>query len=291
LWLASDGACCPKTIRSGKPPNYYFRKIFKEGEMSRKQLTRREFLSLSTTVGAGAVLAASGVAGALAVTQAAPAAALATGLTTAANAVDLQFVWWGGQQRSDVTTQIIKMFETKHPNVKFSFEPLGFDESWTNMATQAAGGGLLDAMQHGSPSPVKWTTNGFLQSFVASGVTASKNVPEVLQTLGMIDGKIYGVRAGTNATSFVVDMDAFEEAGIKVPANTWTWIDFENTVEEMHGKLGIWGFGVFLHHNDLWREPLALVSLGDCSCLSCRTKVANLMKSGRGPTPLALLST
>jgi len=227
--------------------------------MSRKNLTRREFLSLSTKAGAGALLAAYGVG--------VPTAVLAAAPFAAATPVDLRFVWWGGQLRSDVTTRVVKMFETKHPYLKSTFEPLGFDKYQIKMTTQAARGGLPDVMQYGS----------------------STNDRGVLQTLGMINGKMYGVSAGTNATGFVVDIDAFEQAGIKVPAYTWAWADFENVVKELHTKLGIWGFGVFQNRNNL-STVLSLMSLGECSCKSCSTK-RKALASVRGPTPLALLST
>jgi multiple sugar transport system substrate-binding protein len=51
----------------------------------------------------------------------------------------------------------------------------------------------------------------------------------------------------------VIDLDAFEKAGIEVPPDTWTWADFENITMELHDKLGIWGYGSYLHHVDLWR--------------------------------------
>ena len=215
--------------------------------MSKKELTRREFLSLSRVAGAGAVLAACGtpLAALAAEPTAAPVAAPAAAPTAAAIGAGLRFVWWGGHLRTDVTTQVIKMFETKHPNVKFSFEPLGFDESWTN------GGGLADV-------------------FVTSGMVDFSNVSKVLQTHRMIDGKMFGVGAGTNAKGFVVDTDAFEKAGIKVPAGTWTRTDFAKTVKELHTKLGIWGFGMLLHD-----RVFSLMSLGNCSCISCRTKRRN----------------
>jgi ABC-type glycerol-3-phosphate transport system substrate-binding protein len=238
--------CKPQTV-SNSISSFSCRRnatFLKEEEMSKKKLTRREFLSLSRMAGAGAVLAACGAptaalaAAPTAAPATAPAAAPIAALAVAATPADLRFVWWGGQLRADVTTQVIKMFETKHPNLKFTFEPLGFDKYWAKMTT---------------------------------GVIDLSNVPKVLQTHSMIDGKMYGVSAGTNATGFVVDTDAFKKAGIKVPADTWTSTDFEHVVKELHTKLGIWGFGMFLHHMDHWRV-LSLMSLGDCSCISCRTK-------------------
>ncbi|MFN8371346.1 MAG: extracellular solute-binding protein [Anaerolineae bacterium] len=205
-----------------------------------KKLSRRDFLRLSATAGAGAALAVYGV----------PA------MAQSEEAFDLRFIWWGGQLRADITRQVIQMFVERHPNINFTYEFLSFNDYWTLLTAQAAGGGLPDVMQHGTPTLVEWSRNGLLHpldEFVASGVIDFTNIPAVLQTHGAVDGQIYGLSAGTNANGFVVDLDAFEQAGIEVPADTWTWADFESVVMQLHESLGIWGYGMYLHHVDLWR--------------------------------------
>lgn len=245
--------------------------------MSTGKLKRRNFLRLAAVAGAGTLLAACGGAEAPAAAPteapAAPAAAAPTEApaaaapteapaeptvppTEAAQAVDLRFVWWGGQLRADITSQVINMFEDENPHVSFAFEPLGFDEYWTKMTTQAAGGGLPDVMQHGSSTLVEWSQKGFLlplDDYIAAGTIDFKNIPETLQNHGKIDDKIYGVSAGSNANGIVMDLDAFEKAGVAVPEDSWTWTDFEALAIELHEKLDVWGFGMYLHHVDLWR--------------------------------------
>jgi multiple sugar transport system substrate-binding protein len=205
-----------------------------------KRLSRRDFLRISATAGAGAALAAQGL----------------PILVRAQDSVDLRFIWWGGQLRADITRQVIDLFVAAHPEVNFTYEFLSFNDYWLLLPAQAAGGGLPDIMQHGSPTLVEWAANGLLHpldEFVESGVIDFTNIPAALQTQGAVDGQIYGLSAGTNANGFVVDLDAFESAGIEVPADTWTWEDFESVVLQLHESLGIWGFGMYLHHIDLWR--------------------------------------
>ncbi len=207
----------------------------------KNKISRRDFLRLSAAAATGVVVTIHGT----------PLSAHAQD-----EAIELRFVWWGGQTRADITTEVIHMFEAQYPNVSFSFEFLGFEEYWTKVTTQAAGGGLPDIMQHGTPTLVEWASNGLLQplnEYVESGVLDFTNIPEVLQQHGMIDGQIYGVSAGTNANGIVIDLDAFERAGIDVPPDTWTWDDFEQITLDLTDNLGIWGFGMYLHHIDLWR--------------------------------------
>jgi multiple sugar transport system substrate-binding protein len=241
-----------------------------EEDQMPKKLLRREFLRLSAMVGAGAALAACSsptptpepAAPAPAATEA-PKAAEPTPVpptpTTAPAAeepVNLGFVWWGGQTRADITTQVIKMFEAKHSNIKFTYEFLSFNDYWTKVTAQAAGGGLPDIMQQGSTQLVEWTKKGLitpLDDYIKSGVIDFTNIPKVLQDHGAVDGKICAVSAGSNAIGFAPDMDAFKQAGIDLPADTWNWEDFEKTAMDLHDKLGVWGFGHYLHHWDIWR--------------------------------------
>jgi multiple sugar transport system substrate-binding protein len=225
-------------------------RLLNEEDQMAKKILRRDFLRLSAMAGAGAALSACSPPATP--TPAPP----AVPPTPTPEPVDLRFVWWGGQTRADITTQVIKMFEAKHPNVKFTYEFLGFNEYWTKVTTQAAGGGLPDIMQTGSTQLVEWTRKGLhvaLDEYIKSGVLDFTNIPKVLQDHGAVDGKIYAVSAGSNAIGFALDLDAFAKAGVEVPPDTWTWDDFEKTAITLHEKLGIWGFGHYLHHWDLWR--------------------------------------
>jgi multiple sugar transport system substrate-binding protein len=208
-----------------------------------KRLSRRDFLRVSAAAGAGTALAAYGL----------PLGALPA---RAQDSVDLRFVWWGGQLRADITTQVINLFQEKNPTIKFTYEFLSFEDYWTLMTAQAAGDGLPDIMQHGIPTLVEWSSKDLLRpldEYIASGVIDFTNIPEVLQNHGKINDSIYAVSAGSNANGFVIDVDAFERAGIDIPPDTWTWADFEETVNGLSENLGIWGFGSYLHHVDLWR--------------------------------------
>lgn len=228
----------------------------KEENMPRKELTRRAFLSMSTKAGAGTVLAMYGGTALTAASAAAP--------NAPATAADLRFVWWGGQLRPDVTTRVINTVAAQHPDIKSSFGPLGFDTYRTTMTIQTPRGGLLDISQYG----------------------ASTAHPAVLQTLGMLGGTIYGVSTGPR--SFAIDSDAFAQAGITLPARTWTSAHFEAVVGELHTKLGLWGLAVFQNHGDA-STALCVISLGNCPCASCRAQRKQLAAQ-RGPTPLMRIS-
>lgn len=242
-----------------------------------KKLTRREFLRLSAIAGAGAVLAscapptptpapptaapppttAPTAVPPTAVPKPAPTATpVPPTATPKPTPVNLRFAWWGGQARADITTKVIKMFEEKNPNIKFTYEFFGWDDYWTKMKTQAAGGSLPDVMQMDTTQLAEWTRKGLiapLDDYIKSGVVDFSNVPKTLQDHGLVDGKVCAVSLGSNAIAFALDLDAFKKAGIDVPPDTWTWDDFEKIALDLSKKLGIWGFGHHLHHWDIWQ--------------------------------------
>ena len=178
--------------------------------------------------------------------------------------IELRIAWWGSQSRHERTIKVIEMFMKEHPNITITYEPSGWDDHWTKMATQAAGGNLPDVMQQDYSRLEEWVSRGMLyplDEFVESGVLDFSNVQEANLAGGRIDGKLYAVNLGTNAVCFVLDVDAFEKAGIPLPPQNWTWDDFEKIAIELKDKLGIWGMGNGLSNDQVWR--LAYLSRGE----------------------------
>jgi multiple sugar transport system substrate-binding protein len=181
------------------------------------------------------------------------------GLMAFAEDIELRIAWWGSQNRHDRTIKVIEMFMEEHPNIKISYEPSGWNDHWTKMSTQAAGGNLPDIMQQDFARLEEWVEKGMLlplDEFAEAGVLDFSNVSEGNLAGGMIDGKLYGVNLGTNSECFVLDADAFAKAGIELPAQDWSLEDFEKIVLEIHEKLGIWGMGDGIDNEQRWKSNL-----------------------------------
>ena len=177
-------------------------------------------------------------------------------MALAEDQIELRIAWWGSQNRHERTIKVIEMFMKEHPNITITYEPSGWDDHWTKMSTQAAGGNLPDIMQQDYARLEEWVSRGMiapLDEFVESGVLDFSNVEEANLAGGRLDGKLYAVNLGTNSMCWVLDADAFEKAGIALPPQNWTWDDFEKITMELHEKLGIWGFGSGLNNEQLWK--------------------------------------
>ncbi len=178
-------------------------------------------------------------------------------MAIAEDQVELRIAWWGSQNRHDRTIKVIEMFMKEHPNITITYEPSGWNDHWTKMSTQAAGGNLPDIMQQDYARLEEWVDRGMLyplDEFMESGVLDFSNVAEANLAGGKIDGKLYAVNIGTNSECWVLDVDAFKKAGIEIPSQKWTLEDFEKIVLELHEKLGIWGMGPGLTGDQRWKS-------------------------------------
>src|SRR5699024_7487531 len=61
--------------------------------------------------------------------------------------ITLRMAWWGAQDRSDYTLEVIELFEEENPNVTIEAEYAGWDDYWQKLAPQAAANELPDIVQ------------------------------------------------------------------------------------------------------------------------------------------------
>ena len=170
--------------------------------------------------------------------------------------VQLRFAWWGSQDRHNRTIKVIEMFQQKYPHISISYEFAGFQDYWTKMTTQATGQNLPDLMQQDYAYITQWASNNLLtplDEHVSGGTIKLDGVPKASVDGARLNGKLYAVNLGNNSQTIVLDVAAFEKAGVALPDSKWTWADFERTASELHSKLGIYGVGPQLADIQLWK--------------------------------------
>ena len=166
--------------------------------------------------------------------------------TAFAEKVDLKIAWWGSQVRHEATIKVVELYQKLNPNVSITYEFAGFDDYWTKMTTMAAGGQLPDVMQQDYSRIAEWQMRGLLEPldpFVANKTLKLGGVAKPILDSGTLDGKLYALSLGSNSYSLMLDVDAFKKAGVALPAQDWTWQDFEKIAMQLHDKLGVWGIG------------------------------------------------
>jgi multiple sugar transport system substrate-binding protein len=170
--------------------------------------------------------------------------------------LELRMTWWGSQSRHDRTIQVIEMYEAEHPEIDIVYEFANFTDYWTLVNTQAAGGQLACVMQHDYAYLAEWAGRGLLaplDPYIEQGLIDVSNIADSYLQGGRVDDMLYGLSLGTNSQSMILDVDAFEEAGIELPSADWTWTEFEETALALHEALGTWAYGSpSLGDDQLW---------------------------------------
>jgi len=221
-------------------------------------------------------------------------------LMVVAEDVELRIAWWGSQNRHERTIKVIEMFEEQYPNIKVVYEPSGWGDHWTKLATQIAGGNPPDLIQHYRGGLAEWVDKEQLlplDQFVEDGTIDTTNISDGAIEGGRFGDKLYGINLGTNSQCFILDADAFKKAEIHLPPQTWTWKDFEELVMQLHGKLGIFGMGYSLvddsqltlnayligHGENIYDATGTKLSYSDERLLDYLNMVMRLQKSGAMP--------
>lgn len=189
------------------------------------QLSRRAFLR-STAMGIGAVALA-----ACAVPATAPQGGGDEAAAPAASTIS--FLTQGGNQVSfDRYEPLIANFQTANPNITVEpiWEPGGAIEVQTKLLTLIAAGDAPDVYWAHS-----YTNSGqakrSLQMDLGPYLEANEGLAEDAWLLAawkdfQVDGKQVGFPRETTSTVMIYNKSLFEENGVPLPTDSWTWADF-----------------------------------------------------------------
>lgn len=171
-------------------------------------------------------------------------AVLGSGIARAEDA-RLRLMWWGSQNRNERTTKVIGLFTGANPGIAVEGESAGWDDYWTRLATQTAGGNAPDVMQMDYRYIYEYARRGVLlplDEVVSAGTLDLSGFSEDAVAGGKVDGKIYGIDLGANSSTLIVDTGAFEAAGVAAPERGMTWDEYAARAAELTAKAGRKGF-------------------------------------------------
>ena len=164
-----------------------------------------------------------------------------------AEPITLRMAWWGSQDRHDKTIAAIELYEQLHPNVTIEYEFYSFDDYFTKLNTLVASDEVWDVFQLGGNFPTYLDKIYPLDEFIESGVVdVSKFSESNLKTTQTTEGVQLGLTNGINTYGIAYDPEMFEEAGVDLPTDTWTWEDYQAAADTITEKLGIFGSSTFL---------------------------------------------
>ncbi len=171
------------------------------------------------------------------------AGALAFGGIAPALAQDrrVRHFWWGNPERDKRTFAVIDIFNGKNPGIVVEGETLGFNDYFTKLTTQIAGGAMPDVIQMGYGVMLEYVDKGTLKPLdeAASGgkLDTTKIDPSGLAA-GTFRDRLYGLTIGANAQATCYNKRLFEEAGIDVDPINWTYDDLKAVALKIGEKGG-----------------------------------------------------
>ncbi len=187
--------------------------------------------------------------------------ALAGGLSGRAFAQDrrIRHFWWGNPERDKRTFAVIDIFNGKNAGIVVEGETLGFNDYFTKLTTQIAGGNMPDVFQNGYGNMVEYTSKGTtkpLDEAVAAGKIDISKIDPAGISAGTFDGKLYGLTIGANSMATLINARLWQEAGLDTDTIQWTYDDLKAAavkISELGGPKGTddltadWGaFNVYL---------------------------------------------
>jgi len=205
-------------------------------------------LRTTTALAAGAILLAA--CGAPAVSPPATSqetSAATVEATETAEAVTISyFTFSAAPDHLEDLDAIVQAFQQKHPNVTIEVQTASYDDYFTQLQTQIAGGTAPDTFELNYENFVTYSSAGSLLDLTAlaeadpefDAATYYPRAHEVFQA----DGTQYGLPATFSDVLLFYNKDLFDAAGLDYPTPDWTWDDELAAAEALTDtEAGVWG--------------------------------------------------
>ncbi len=153
---------------------------------------------------------------------------------------------WDKNQVSAIEENI-DAFNEIYPNIDVNVNVTPFSEYWTKLQTQGSSETLPDVFWMNGPNVGLYASNDLLEPIagaVDAGDIELANYPESLVDLYNVNDTQYGVPKDFDTIGVWTNKALFEQAGVELPTEDWTWDDFQATAAEISTALageGIYG--------------------------------------------------
>lgn len=153
------------------------------------------------------------------------------------NQATLKMVWWGNDQRKDVTNKVIELFQKKHPNIKFETKNYANTSAIRiDLAMNTADEVLPDIMQMNYDYIYSYANRKLLEPlnpYVDEKILNLSDVDKSYLDGGMKDGQIYALNLAINAYCIAVNPSVFKKAGIPIPESGYTYDEMYQIAKEL----------------------------------------------------------
>lgn len=160
----------------------------------------------------------------------------------AAEDVELSMLWWGSQDRHDVTLKAIRKFREKYPHILVTGEFSGWDGYWDKLSVQTSANNTPDVIQMSYAYLNEYVGRDALLALDNLNVDFSRMDPSFAYE-ATINGSVYAVPLSIQSHTLVYNPRLLEESGIALGEQRMTLARFADVAKQVTDKLG--GRGVF----------------------------------------------
>jgi len=144
------------------------------------------------------------------------------------------------QEQLRQTIDVLAAYTEKNPAVAISPEFTDYDSYVDKLATEAAGGNAPDMMSANADIMGEYSRRGVLRpldEFVPDPIDLADYAQGTI-TGNTIDGQLFGIPNDCIAPSLIYDTTIFEQTGIPVPDQMWTWEQYAKTANDIAAAMG-----------------------------------------------------
>lgn len=167
--------------------------------------------------------------------------------------VELTIAWWGNDERSAIMAEVIDDFEAANPNITVVEQPVGApDDLFNRLATDFASGTAPDVFALGGAKPQEYGDAGTLLDLsTVSDYLDTTKYEDFTLTNATVNDTLYGLPTGGNAIGVLINTTIFEQAGVPVPEEGWTWDDLVDAANEVSANAPDGVYGLDLRIQDI----------------------------------------
>lgn len=177
---------------------------------------------------------------------------------TAAGAMAAQTITYatfsasGAQE--ETLTKMIAVFEEKNPDIKVDVQLTGYNDYFTKLATQIAGGNPPDVFEMNMENFLAYMLRGATADLTDLRIEAS-NYSEATLSAVSSNGALHAVPMSFSTCVLFYNQALFDQAGIGYPASDWTLDDIQAAAEAIvaAGDDDTWGIYQPITYNELYK--------------------------------------
>jgi multiple sugar transport system substrate-binding protein len=155
--------------------------------------------------------------------------------------ITLKLVWWGNDQRKELTQKAIDMFKQKHPNVNFETKIYGnTTDLRIALAMNTADQDMPDIIQMNYDFIHNYALRDLLEPidpYIDENIMNISDIDKASLEGGIDNNKLYGIPLGINAYCMVVNPLIFEKAGVDIPKSGYTYDELYQTAKKLKAQI------------------------------------------------------